>query len=617
MNKKIVMLLLIVSSIYAENEKKNYVVELEKTTITAEKFEKKVSEVPKNITVIDSEDIKKSGAKNLNEALKIVPGIIVGSGFGSGVVDFRGQGETSQNNVLILIDGISINTIDMAGPDLSTIDINNIEKIEIIPSGGVIYGDKAVGGVINVITKDKGSLIKLEAGSFGYKNFGINYNDKIGDLSVHTDFSKIIKDGYRENSDFKKGNFGFGLAYDINEKSKVGLNYTHNESKYNYAGSLTQAELDADREKVGSKSSTDYTKNNYSLSYNYDGNSFSLENIISYNEKNSKEVTTWANADKFTSNLNNNFKIKYNYLNNSVIAGIDLSKGTAKKNNTDEINKTQLGIFAVDTYKVYKNLDIIGGFRTENVKLSYFNGKEKKYNENLFSLGTNYVFSETGSAYISFEQNYRTPVTDEYYTYGTFLEELEPQKSNVLEIGLKDYVASTYVKVAAFRNITENEIYYNPVTYKNENIHGNTERKGLELSTKTYLGNLTVSQAYTHLNATMKDGEYKGKTIPWVPNNKYSLKLDYNMNNLSLGTEYLYIGHMYAVSDFYNTSKKVKNYSLVGVNAKYKFKNMNIYGGINNLFDKKYNEYVTEYGYGPNYYPAEERNYYLGVFYEF
>lgn len=612
--KKNLLALLAISAVLTAADNEKFTVELEKTTVTAQKFETNVRETSKNVTVISEDEIKKSGAKSVVDLLKTVPSLFVGTGFGSGTVDFRGQGESAKNNVLVLVNGVSVNTIDMAGPDFSIIDVSNIESIEIIPSGGIVYGDKAVGGVINIITKSEGSSVKLETGSFGYETFGANINEKIGDFAIHTDFSRTLKDGYRDNSNFEKDNFGLGVDYDINENNRIRLDYAYNEGDMNYAGSLTEAQLTEDRTQVGSKSSIFSKKNSYSLAYTYDKDNLNIENTTSYNQKNSDY--SGYQYGTITSYLNNNFKVKYNYKNNSLISGIDVSEGNSKTDGTNKITKNQLGIFALDTYKFTDNLNFNVGFRNENVKLSYSSGKEKTYNENLISLGTNYSYSDTGSFYTSFEQNYRTPTTDEYLTYGVFLEDLEPQKSNVLEIGIREYIGNTYFTGAIFNNITKNEIYYNPTSYKNENID-DTERKGFELSTKTYLGDLTVSQAYTYLEATMKDGAYAGKTIPWVPKNKYSIRTDYSFNEISLGAEYIYIDNLYAISDLSNTADKVEGYSLVNVNSSYKYKDINIYGGINNLFDKKYNDYATNYGNGTNYYPAEERNYFVGVLYEF
>lgn len=628
MKKRILALSALIITVSAMAQEEKFTVELEKTVVSAEKFVTNVRETTKNVSVIEKEEIKKSGAKSLIDLFKTIPGVTVSEGYtGNGIIDIRGQGAGVHSNVLVLLNGVSLNTIDLAGPDLSIIDVNNIERIEIIPSGGVVYGDKAVGGVVNIITKSQGSSIKLETGSFGYENFGANINEKIGDFSIHTDFSRALKDGYRENTNSKKENFGLGLAYDINESNKISFSYSYNESDILYAGSLTKAQLEVDRTDSISGSGAFFTrKNNYSLAYEYNKDNLKIENTVNFNKKFSEG---WSKIN--TSYLNNDFKVKYNSGKNSIIAGLDISEGNSETDENDKVIKNQLGAFVTDTYKFGDKLSLNTGYRNENVKLSFPSGKEKKYNENLFSTGLNYLYSETGSFYSSFEQNYRTPNTDEY-RYGIYswtppysltgygyIEDLKPQLSNTLELGIRDYFGNTYFIGAIFNTLTENEIFYNSLTYNNENIPGNTERKGLELSAKTYLGALIVSQGYTYIEAKIKDGTYEGKSIPWVPENKYSIKSEYDLNDLSLGLEYSYVGSMFAISDWENKAGKIEAYSTVNLSSSYKFKELNLFGGVNNLFDEKFNNYAV-YSTSKKrigYYPAEERNYYLGLSYEF
>ena len=79
---------------------------------------------------------------------------------------------TSAQNVLIMLDGRPLNNATLESPDLSTIPLHTISKIEILnASAGVLYGNGAVGGVINIISdqsaKRENVELKLSAGSFG------------------------------------------------------------------------------------------------------------------------------------------------------------------------------------------------------------------------------------------------------------------------------------------------------------------------------------------------------------------------------------------------------------------------------------------------------------------
>ena len=112
-------------------------------------------------TVITAEEIAHSPAQTLPEIIAQTPGVQLTSLYGGvngakTIVDLRGFGAFATSNTLVLINGRRLNDIDMAGVDLSTIPRNSIERIEITRgnSGAVLYGDNAVGGVINIVLKN-------------------------------------------------------------------------------------------------------------------------------------------------------------------------------------------------------------------------------------------------------------------------------------------------------------------------------------------------------------------------------------------------------------------------------------------------------------------------------
>jgi len=112
-------------------------------------------------TVITAQEIAHSPAQTLQEIIAQAPGVQLTSLFGgiNGVktsVDLRGFGAFATSNTLVLINGRRLNDIDIAGVDFSTIPRDSIERIEIIRgnSGAVLYGDNAIGGVINIVLKN-------------------------------------------------------------------------------------------------------------------------------------------------------------------------------------------------------------------------------------------------------------------------------------------------------------------------------------------------------------------------------------------------------------------------------------------------------------------------------
>ena len=136
-------------------------------------------------------------------------------------VDLRGFGAFATSNTLLLINGRRVNDIDMAGVDYSTIPRESIERIEITRgnSGAVLYGDNAVGGVINIILKNgvggPPASIRAEAGvgSFNTRLANVSVSTNSGPWSTSFYGNAIKSDGYRVNNALDQRNGVGNLNY--------------------------------------------------------------------------------------------------------------------------------------------------------------------------------------------------------------------------------------------------------------------------------------------------------------------------------------------------------------------------------------------------------------------
>ena len=136
-------------------------------------------------------------------------------------VDLRGFGAFATANTLFLLNGRRLNDVDMAQVDLSTIPLNSIERIEIIKgnSGAVLYGDNAIGGVINIVTKTGVGgppvYIRGEAGygSFNYRTAALSTAVNSGPWSASFYGNGIKSDGYRVNNALDQRNGVGNLNY--------------------------------------------------------------------------------------------------------------------------------------------------------------------------------------------------------------------------------------------------------------------------------------------------------------------------------------------------------------------------------------------------------------------
>jgi len=218
--------------------------ELEEVVVTATRMDKTIRRIPRNVTVITAEDIEQAASNNVVDLLARESGINLRSfsGYDKGaVLDIRGMGDTSASNVIILVDGVRLNPPDLAGPDLSGIPLNSIERIEIVRgAGSVVYGDGAVGGVINIITKKAKKRPKTKvSGSFGsYETLDsrASSSGKIDKLAFNINAAYYNSSGYRDNGYYRKKDASGRVGYDFAEHVTVSGSASYHGDSYGLPG---------------------------------------------------------------------------------------------------------------------------------------------------------------------------------------------------------------------------------------------------------------------------------------------------------------------------------------------------------------------------------------------
>jgi outer membrane cobalamin receptor len=181
-------------------------VEVPPITVTYTRTERDPDRIPADVTVIDREAIERSGAESVPELLRREAGVNVT--IFSGVDKFSSvgmRGFARGLETVVMINGVPLNMPTLGEIDWSIIPLSAVEKIEITRGpGGVLYGDKAVAGVINVITMktfDK-PFLEVSAGGGSDRTFdstvSAGYGNDWGRISVSGGYH--YTDGYRRNN---------------------------------------------------------------------------------------------------------------------------------------------------------------------------------------------------------------------------------------------------------------------------------------------------------------------------------------------------------------------------------------------------------------------------------
>ena len=124
---------------------------LDEYVVTATRTLKQLQEVPASVSIVTAKDIEERNVNSVQEALQNLLGVYMNPTAQSGI-QMRGFGGT---DILVLIDGQQMNTTYNGSTNLNSIPIESIERIEVLRgAASSIYGGHAVGGVINITTKE-------------------------------------------------------------------------------------------------------------------------------------------------------------------------------------------------------------------------------------------------------------------------------------------------------------------------------------------------------------------------------------------------------------------------------------------------------------------------------
>ncbi|MFH1878685.1 MAG: TonB-dependent receptor [Candidatus Omnitrophota bacterium] len=628
-----------------------------------------VYNVNTNISVINSDDIRKYDFRDTQQLLGMDAGIVV-SGFMNNPkdnnIDMRGFGEAGLLNYVVLIDGRRTNQIDMSGPDLSQIDINTIEKVEIIKgANSVLYGDNATGGVVNIITKrgKKGDHVEYrqEFGSFHYHKEYVSINGGHDFIDYFFSYSYQDSDGFRVNNDYEADDIFTSFVLRPVEFMDIDVSSGYHRDWYGMPGALFPANIRSDGTEgtrfPDSKAKTEdyYVMVDPRILFEKNDHEGVLSSFISYRARRSNSLSVGFNryennhhlesldfrpkAEIYSSLFNDSMEnklvlgIDYFYAKDQVLSG-DI---TFRKSQVDIIKET-LAVYASDNLMINKRFILNGGIRGEWAEYIFDQHEPvdtydtRSLKEAAFDAGAGYKYNERSQIYINYARSYRYPATDEFFqsAYESFdwftwsvmvfpavlNAGLKQQTGNNYEIGIKDNSFDLLSINASYYLIeNKNEIYYDPIDYENRN-YPRTIHHGFELQTKTEISEkVTLFFNYNFQKAFFAGGKFASKSIPLVPEQKISCGV--NLSPVEKFDIFFIVNHLgdrYIMSDQKNEVSKLKPHTTMDLGCSFEYKNIRVFGTIRNIFGERYfSNAIKNFLGNPAFYPAPGRTFEGGV----
>lgn len=627
--------------------------------IEASRLDKTVYDMPLHVETVSRAKIASNGSRDVIDALSKETGVFVhhlgGNNPALTQVSMRGYGENAMGRVKVVVDGECLNNPDMSTPDFSRIPLGAIERIEVLHGPQtVLHGDNASAGLINIVTETpdytKSTTIEVHGGS--WNTIGASASLRGGSesalLAWWANGSWDHSDGYRHNSGFDLWRINGGLRKDFENGSNLKLSAFWTDTQYELPSALNKYTW-KHRPKSADPAYRryDYRATTYGL--NFSGKGFINENNVikfastaslrsdKFNAVNSAWGYTQSSPfDTYSYSFTPQYinTSRFSSLRNELTTGLDLRYYrrlgynhyiytlSRSKQKEDQSRFTVAG-FARDELFLTDEFSVFAGARLARSMFRSEAMQRPSRNDNLcaFEAGANYRPVETAKIFAKWSRFYRLPFADEI-SYIAPSSAINPERGWSMDIGGDwRFLEEFSVGAAAYISETSKELYYDPVTFKNDNLNGTVRREGVDFNLAWEREKTAgVRLRYGFVRPEICDGTFRRNDMPSVPRHQASLDgRVYVWDEFFIRAQYRYTGPMYSISDFNNAFGRIPGFGIFSIGFQYEPEIKFLEGfvlsfDIDNLFDKNYCDYST---YGSNFYPGAGRSYMFKISFTF
>ena len=596
--------------------------------VTAARIERPAERTPAHVTVIDRERISNTAAISVPQLLRQVSGIQVGSWTAGGrnaTIDVRGFGETASANTLVLVDGRRINNPDLGGIDWTTIPLARIERIEIIRGGrSVLYGDNAVGGVINIITDPgaTGNEVRVETriASFQSQRHSLNAEGSDGALSYALDLSYQDGDGYRENSYFRNRSGGLHLGIDPGDWWAFTLAAGAKQDHYGLPGAVAEG---SDPEAASTPLNKAESNDRYlrlAPEFRFSERT-QLRLALNHREFEPRAsfggfiVETRLQQIGLSAQLDTRQKWAFEH---QLSLGIEtmVADQHGLSSFAQDVARRESALFAYDQIALIPDrlfLDL--GYRTARVNYDFADSAttDDVYDLSAGSLGISWQLSDERRVFASVDRAYRAMLIQEEFGHGSVL---PPQISHHWQLGARHEDKTWTVAVTGFAIDTRDEIFYNPDFGVNTN-YPRTQRRGVEIEFGWRpTENLEATASYTWQRGELERGNFDGNEIPGTAPQYGAVGVNWRLcPRASIDLRGRWAKNRTLLSDWTNAGDWGDSYFVVDATVTTQLtEHIELFAGVNNLFAEEYADFGLYLG-SPFVYPAARRNGFCGVRY--
>ena len=651
--------------------------------VTSTRLTEEAALLPATVTILTAENIRRRPVQTLPEVLALEAGVSMRSLYGNHAtntaVDIRGFGAASAQNTLLLLDGRRLNDVDLSAVDFSAIPLESIARIEIIRgAGGVLYGDGAVGGTINIITKQPGHIgttgsVSVTGESYKTHRLDATVSHGQGAYAVNAFANSTVSGGYRRNNALEQNNLQADLRFSREQgewffkiKADDQSQRLPGERRVEPGAGIDQ--LNNDRRGTG-------RPNDYADQYGYSITtgfsrflSADQELILDLGYRNNIQkafyddyqfagaYARYVDTDLATWSFTPRLKTRHDLLGHlaTTTAGMDFYQTQYDSDRALnpsvasipfhrlDVHQTSVAVYGQSMSQIDDNSTLTMGARLQQVRIkarddfdptapgaafgSEAPTRQTTDNQHMLDMGLRQRIGDTWSVFGKLGRSVRFATIDEFFQAdpSNFLQTfspLKPQTAETIDAGADYQKGDTRISIGVYRMELRREIHYNPAIFANENLDP-TRRRGFTLSADRRIAEkwrMTADYGYTR--AVFREGLFAGNEVPLVARDTGSLSLLWTpQEKLTLSVSMRYTGEKRFDNDQPNTFQKIPAYTTTDLKLSGNSGGWKWQAGVSNLFDEKAFDYGIRSTSLPdtyNAYPLPERNFSLTLRKEF
>lgn len=497
-------------TVHAEEAKTYF---LDEIVVTATRTPVKEFDANANITVITSADIEKNHYTDLSQALRSVPGVYIGNYSLAGYESSNALKINGADEVVVLIDGVKLNS---AGAKFSATmfkNLDNVERIEVLKgSASTLYGSDAKGGVINIITKKVAgsqSKLKISGGSFSTESYSFMNEGRQDGWSWRVFAQKDLLGDFKDGQDvvtpagLNADTTSFKITKEIGDRSDLTFTYDSYKANSKYTAlwepAIKSGAIDNYHWKaIYNTRIDDSTTNQFSFL-----NSMLDTDFDNYVTK----VKTIRVADQLTKKFSDHL----------VTTGFEFTED--KVISLRGVKLTNRSIYLQDEWNITDPWKLTGGIRYDNH--SGFGSHTTP------SVNLGYKLNDKTNMYVGYSEYFIAPSPSNLYDARYGNPNMKPETGNTKEIGINHRFDDTLMlSTHLFKRASKDRIGYISSTNKYGNV-GDEEATGWDFQLrKQFNDSISAFAGYTH---TIVDAtKQRAKNVDgYIPKGTWNIGVDY------------------------------------------------------------------------------------------